>query len=102
MTRLITLADFTAVAPLLSTITAVAALFISFRTERRVQGRFQQQLDLSRRIAEANIRPLLALTISAYVDHKAIELTNHGAGTAVIRKITDVLGNVIAEDEQIV
>src|SRR5947207_543993 len=75
------------VAQTTSTVVALVALYLTFRAERRNQMRFQEQLDLSRRIAQANVRPLLAVTVSAYVDHKALELENHGAGTAVIRKL---------------
>jgi len=70
-----------------STLVALGALYVTFRNEQRNQYRFEQQLDFSRRIAEANIRPLLALTTSAYLDRKALELVNHGAGTAVVTNI---------------
>jgi hypothetical protein len=70
-----------------TTAVALVALYLTFRGERRNQMRFKEQLDLSRRVAKANVRPLLAVTVSAYVDHKALELENHGAGTAVIRKL---------------
>lgn len=75
------------VVQLTSTAVALIALYVSFRNERRNHERFQQQLDLSRRVAEGNARPLLALSISAYDDHKALELTNHGSGTAVISNV---------------
>jgi hypothetical protein len=74
-------------AQMVSTLVGLVALFISFRNEHRNQVRFQQQLDFSKSIAEANVRPLLALTISAYLDRKALELVNHGSGTAVITNI---------------
>ena len=74
------------VAPFVSLTVGVAALLLSLRSERRNQVRFQHQLDLSRRIAEANVRPLLGLTTNAYED-KRLELSNHGTGTAVIRSL---------------
>ena len=74
-------------AQMVSTLVGLVALLISFRNEHRNQLRFQQQLEFSKSIAEANVRPLLALTISAYLDRKALELVNHGSGTAVITNI---------------
>src|SRR4051794_27039936 len=83
-------------AQLTSTLIALVALFIGVRNENRNQARFQQQLDSSKRIAEANVRPLLALTISGYLDRKALELVNHGTGTAVIRSISFSRGDLVA------
>lgn len=83
-------------AQLTSTLIALVALFIGLRNENRNQIRFQQQLEASKRIAEANIRPLLALTVSGYLDRKALELVNHGTGTAVIRKISFSRGDLVA------
>jgi len=73
---------------MVSTLIGLVALFISFRNEHRNQLRFQQQLEFSKSIAEANIRPLLALTVSGYLERKALELVNHGSGTAVVTAIT--------------
>ncbi|MEA2339310.1 MAG: hypothetical protein QOE82_3317 [Thermoanaerobaculia bacterium] len=83
-------------AQLTSTAIALVALFIGLRNENRNQIRFRKQLALSKRIADANIRPLLALTISGYTDRKAMELVNHGMGTAVIRNISLSRGDLIA------
>ncbi|MEA2328746.1 MAG: hypothetical protein QOE68_3705 [Thermoanaerobaculia bacterium] len=83
-------------AQLTSTLIALVALFIGLRNESRNQRRFQQQLESSKRIAEANIRPLLALTISGYLDRKALELVNLGTGTAVIRSISFSRGDLVA------
>lgn len=83
-------------AQLVSTLVGLTALFVSFRNENRNQLRFQQQLEFSKTIAEANVRPLLALTISAYEDRKAVELVNHGSGTAVIREIVFKRGEHVA------
>jgi hypothetical protein len=74
-------------AQLTSTAVALVALFLSFRNERRNQERFRSQLDLSRQVAEANVKPLLATHINGYDDDKGLVLTNHGAGTAVIQRI---------------
>ncbi|MGH9966406.1 MAG: hypothetical protein ACREBG_01025 [Pyrinomonadaceae bacterium] len=81
-----------------STAVALVALYLTFRGERRNQIRFKEQLDLSRRIGEANIRPLLAVTVSGYVDRKALELENHGAGTAVVRELAFRRGKHTATD----
>ncbi|MGH9874316.1 MAG: hypothetical protein ACRD9S_17830 [Pyrinomonadaceae bacterium] len=81
-----------------STAVALVALYLAFRGERRNQTRFKEQLDLSRRIAEANIRPLLAVTVSGYVDRKALEVENHGAGTAVVRELAFRRGKHTATD----
>jgi hypothetical protein len=77
----------TLVAQLLSTLVAVTALVIGFRSERRNQKRFDRQMDLTTKIAKANIKPLLAISIDAYINEQGVELINHGAGTAVIKKL---------------
>jgi hypothetical protein len=89
---------FRLIAQAASTAVAFVAIYLSFRSERRNQIRFQEQLDLSRRIAEANIRPLLSLTAKTYVDRKGLELENLGTGTAVITKLTFQRGKHIASD----
>jgi hypothetical protein len=76
-----------------STTVAFIALFIGLRNERRSEMRFQEQLNLSRRVAEANARPLLATYINGYEDEKGLVLVNHGSGTAVISDIKFVLGD---------
>lgn len=83
-------------AQLVSTLVGLAALFVSFRNERRNQLRVQQQLEFSKTIAEANVRPLLAITVSGYLDRKALELVNHGSGTAVITNIVFTRGELEA------
>jgi hypothetical protein len=75
------------VAQLSSTPIAVTALIISFRTERRNQKRFERQLELTTKIATANIKPLLAISWEAYENNQGFTLVNHGVGTAVITGI---------------
>ena len=70
-----------------ATLVAVVALIVSFLAERRNQRRFDQQMEESRLLAHANVRPLLALTRSGYLDHKALHLVNHGIGAAVVTKV---------------
>jgi hypothetical protein len=76
------------VAQLTSTLVALVALYLTVRSERRSRLRFQHQLDLSERLIEANVRPFLAVTTLTYENHRGLELTNHGVGLAVIRKVT--------------
>jgi hypothetical protein len=89
-----------------STAVALVALYLTFRGERRSQLRFdlqlkqseeqlkqqvklsEKQLKLSDRIAKANVLPILRIVESAYVDKKALELENSGAGPAVDLKLT--------------
>jgi hypothetical protein len=71
-----------------ATVVAVCALVVSFLAERRNQKRFEEQMDESRRVAHANVRPLLGLTISGYMNEKAMYLVNHGIGAAVVTRIT--------------
>jgi hypothetical protein len=69
-----------------STATAVVALVVAQRNERRNQERFESQLAESARIAAATVRPLLALEYEGYPTRVSIILRNHGTGAAVIRK----------------
>ena len=75
------------VAGVASTLVAVTALYMSFRSERRSQLRFEDQLQQSREIAAANLKPLLIIRSQTYVNRKGITLVNGGVGTAVITDI---------------
>ena len=70
-----------------SVVVAGAALYVAFRIERRNQLRFDDQLQQSREIAIANIKPLLTIHSQIYVNRKGISLVNRGVGTAVITDI---------------
>ena len=76
-----------AVASILSVLVAVTALAIAFRVEARNSVRFQDQQNLTKEIALANIRPVLAAYTLEYINLKGLTLSNCGVGTAVI---TDV------------
>ncbi len=76
-----------AVAGIMSTLVAVAALYLAFRYERRNHLRFEDQLKQSKEIASANVMPLLTIHSQTYVDSKGISLVNGGIGTAVITDI---------------
>src|SRR5713226_8903242 len=86
------------VAQLSSTLIAVTALIISFRTERRNQKRFERQLELTSKIATANVKPLLAISWDAYENDKGLSLVNHGVGTAVITDIKFSKGSKQSKD----
>ena len=75
------------VASILVAVAAVAALYLSYRNEKRNQDRFADQLKLSQEIASANIRPLLTIHSQIYVNDIGISLINKGIGTAVITDI---------------
>jgi hypothetical protein len=75
------------VAQILSAIVSITALIISFRTERRNQKRFERQLELTNKIASANVKPLLAVSFEGYIDIKGMALDNHGPGTAVVTNL---------------
>lgn len=70
-----------------SLIVAVVAIYISIQSENRSQQRFQLQLDQSREIAQANIKPLIEISHSGYEGVKKFVLSNNGLGTAIIRRI---------------
>ena len=71
-----------------SVLLSLAAIIIAIRTEARASKRFIADMEASERIAVAQLRPLLAIFVSEFVDHKAITLENHGAGAAVITDVS--------------
>jgi hypothetical protein len=81
-----------------STLVALLALFIGLRNEARNQRRFELQLSLSREVARAAAKPLLAIEREGYEDVKAITIANHGPGTAICHVIKFVLGKKKASD----
>jgi len=66
---------------------AVLALIVAFFVENRNYTRFKQQLEQSKKIAEANVKPLLLVQSEVYENVKSINLANRGVGVAVITKI---------------
>ena len=77
----------TQLAPVASIVVSLLALVVVFRVEHRNQKRFETQLEQSREIAAANLRPLLSLRSQIYVNQKGVSLENFGVGTAVISSI---------------
>lgn len=67
-----------------SSLTALIALIVAIRVETRASRRFRAQLELTEKIAYANIKPVLGVTTGEFLDLKSIQLVNYGAGTAVI------------------
>lgn len=68
-------------------IIALAALVFSFRIEARNHRRFEQDLETSRKLAAANLKPLLYIRSQTYADLKSVILENRGVGPAVITRI---------------
>jgi hypothetical protein len=85
------------VANLTSTAVALAALGLAFLAERHNRRRFDEELELTRTVASASVRPILALELTDDDDDKKMELWNHGGGPAVIRKISFKRGNRTAK-----
>ena len=71
----------------LPTLIALVALIVAFRVECRNQARFEEQLDQSRKLAQANIKPLLTISSEVYDDRKSVRLINRGIGPAIITKV---------------
>jgi hypothetical protein len=70
-----------------SVTTAVIALVIALRVDARASTRFRTQLDLTQKLAIANIKPVLGLVTAEFSNLKSIQLVNYGTGTAVITKV---------------
>lgn len=71
----------------LSILLALVALFVSWKTENRTRNRFLSDQDLNKKIAEANMKPILSIWTTEYINKKGITLINCGTGTAIITKI---------------
>jgi hypothetical protein len=67
-----------------SVTTAVIALVIALRVDARASTRFRTQLDLTQKLAIANIKPVLGLVTAEFSNLKSIQLVNYGTGTAVV------------------
>lgn len=70
-----------------SVIVAVFALGIALKVEARNKRRFDEQLKIAQKIAEANLKPFLMLYDLAYKNKKGIRIVNNGQGAAVIKKL---------------
>src|SRR5262245_61258198 len=76
------------IATIISSIAAVVAILVALFVEWRMHKRFSRQLERDERIAIANIKPLLAVYPSKFINKKAVTLHNYGVGTAVITAIS--------------
>ena len=72
---------------LLSSAAAMIAIIIAIVVETRTHRRFSNQLEREEKIAVANLKPLLAIHSSNFLDYRAVTLCNYGIGTAVIKKV---------------
>ena len=82
-----------AITSVLAVAVALLAVIIAIRAEVRANKRFDAQIALQRKVAAANVRPILAIFTSEFVDNKGIVLSNAGIGTAVITSIVFIKGN---------
>lgn len=75
---------------LFSVIISIVAIIIASRVEIRAEKRFKSEIELQKKIAKANLRPILTTIKSdkSYMDGKYITLKNAGVGTAVIKSIS--------------
>lgn len=82
---------FTAISSIAATVAIVVAIFVEVRTGQR----FSEQLKREEKLALANIKPLLAVYPSKFINHKAVTLHNYGIGTAVITSISFSKGDKV-------
>ena len=76
-----------AIAGLLSIVIAVIAIYIAIETEKRSHSRFKEEQNLSRQIAEANVKPIISIWTVEYINLKGIKLINCGTGPAIVTSI---------------
>lgn len=72
----------------ISSLAAIIAIVIAIIVEIRSHKRFSEQLKREEKLALANIKPLLDIYPSKFINHKAVTLHNYGVGTAIITSIT--------------
>lgn len=70
-----------------SLIVALAALVFSIVS-------FRQQQERAERHARASVRPMLWIHSQGYIDLKSIQLSNHGLGPAIVRRVEFKKGTV--------
>ncbi len=85
------ISSITAISQRRSPIAAFTAILVEIRTNRR----FSKGLEREERLALANIKPLLAVYPSKFINHKAVTLHNYGIGTAVMTGISFAKGNKV-------
>ena len=90
-----TAAAVQAICGIFSGAAAIVAIVIAMLVERRTNQRFSQQLQREETLAIANLKPLISVYPSKFIDHKAITLCNYGLGTAVITDVTFSKGDIV-------
>ena len=85
----------TSITAIVSSVTAIVAIVIAVFVEIRTNRRFSEQLKREERLALANLKPLLAVYPSIFINHKAVTLHNYGIGTAVITSISFSKGSKV-------
>jgi hypothetical protein len=83
----------TSITAAISSIAAITAILVAVLLEIRTGRRVSEGLRREERLALANIKPLLAVYPSKFIDHKAVTLHNYGIGTAVLTGISFAKGN---------
>jgi len=73
-----------AISGIATLVVAIMSIVIALRVETRNHRRFQTELDLSRELTAASIRPLLTVYSQIADELKSIILVNRGIGPAVI------------------
>ena len=89
---------------------SLIALIIALRVEIRTQKRFERQIEQAKRISSANIKPVLTISVSEYINYKSFVLSNCGLGTAVLVNVeisrngskVDNLAELFSFDEHII
>ena len=83
----------TSITATISSVAALTAILVAILVEIRTNRRFSERLRREERLALANIKPLLAVYPSKFINHKAVTLHNYGIGTAVLTGISFAKGN---------
>jgi hypothetical protein len=83
----------TSITATISSIAAITAILVAILVVIRTHRRVSEGLRREERLALANIKPLLAVYPSKFIDHKAVTLHNYGIGTAVLTGISFAKGN---------
>jgi hypothetical protein len=85
----------TEVSTVISSIAAVIAILVALLVEWRTNKRFSRQLEREEKIAIANVKPILSVYPSKFINNKAVTLHNYGIGTAVITGISFSKGSKV-------